>query len=201
MAQPMHGHRAMFDADEVFDRQLPFALSLKAHLHFTPIAVARHAAELAAPARGRVLDIGSGAGKFCITAAKRRPDAHFVGVERRLRLVELARRLAGELANVEFIHADALDLDWSSFDAFYFYNPFGEHLHERPSWIDETVMLDPAHYPVYVDATIRRLARARAGTRVVTYHGLGEPLPATYELVRSDVIDAEPVELWVKTLP
>jgi SAM-dependent methyltransferase len=189
----------VFDADEVFDLQLPAPLHVKAGLHFTPIEVARHAAELLAPTTERVLDVGSGVGKFCIPAAKARASAQFVGVEWRRHLVELAAHLAGDVPNVAFIHADAFELDWSAFDAFYFFNRFGELVQPRACWLDDTIAPDPGSYLLYISAAIQRLRDARAGTRVVTYHGLGEPLPACYDLVRSDSFGTDRVELWIKT--
>jgi len=185
--------------DVAFDEQLPLSLQLKAGTHFTPVAVARLVAQLLAPEPGlNVLDVGSGAGKFCITAARAVPDARFVGVEWRPHLVRLATRLAEGVPNVRFIHADALDLDWSSFDAFYFYNPFAEHLFDGVFGLDHTISLDPLDFAVYVGAVTDRLARARVGTRVVTYHGLGAALPAGYVLVRATAIASDTVELWIK---
>jgi tRNA G46 methylase TrmB len=82
-----------------------------------------------------VLDVGAGAGKFCITAALAMPNAQFVGIEWRPHLVRFATRLAREwsLSNVRFVHGDALALDWSLYDAFYLYNPFAEQILNRGS--------------------------------------------------------------------
>jgi len=65
--------------------------------------------------RSTVLDVGSGAGKFCLIGAAS-TGATFVGVEQRPRLVRIARetsRRAG-VTNVEFIHDNAMSLDWGS---------------------------------------------------------------------------------------
>lgn len=192
----------MLSSDESFDEQLPLGLQLKSSVYFTPIDVARCAARLLAPEPGmRVLDIGAGAGKFCLVAAREIPSARFDGVELRPHLVRLANRFAGELrlTNARFIHADALDLDWSEYDAFYLYNPFAEQLFEAGFMLDHTLALDPENFVLYVTTVRQRLALARVGTRVVTYHGYGAPAPLGYELVRKDAAGSDCIELWIKT--
>lgn len=192
----------MLSSDESFDEQLPLALQLKSGTYFTPIDVAQHAARLLAPDPGmRVLDIGAGAGKFCLVAAREIPDVTFVGVELRGYLVRLANRLATELelANVQFVHGDALDLDWSEYDGFYLYNPFAEQLFEPCFWLDHTLDVDPENFLRYVTSVRQRLARASIGTRIVTYHGFGASAPLGYELARKELAGSDCLELWIKT--
>jgi len=188
------------DEDQLFDDQLPTAMRVHASVHFTRVAIAKIAARLLAPRAGmRVLDVGSGVGKFCLVAAQVVPAATFVGVELRPHFVKLARKLAAraELGNVRFIRADALDLDWTEYDAFYLYNPFAEQLHDdRQLVMDQTLSRDPAHFVAYVTGVRQRLAAARIGTRVVTFHGFGAPVPYGYDLVESH---NERLQLWIKT--
>jgi SAM-dependent methyltransferase len=200
-APPAHDRRVPFADDHAFDEQLPKDLRWKAGTHFTPIEVARHAARLLAPEPGTsVLDVGSGAGKFCIAAAGAAPAARFTGVEWRAHLVDLATHLAARarIANVRFVFGDALDLDWSAFDAFYFFNPFAEQLLERPFVLDHTIAFDPVNFDLYTAAIAQRLAARPAGTRVVTFHGFGAPLPASYELARTDRIASDQLDLWIQ---
>jgi len=188
--------------DAAFDDLLPLGLQLKSSVHFTPIDVARHAARLLAPRPGMlVLDVGAGVGKFCLAAALALPLASFVGAEWRPHLVSFARRIASEVrqTNARFVEVDALDLDWSHYDAFYFYNPFGEQLFDDELALDRTIDLDAINFVRYVTAVRHRLAQARLGTRVVTYHGYGAPIPPGYELMRADAIGTDRVELWIKT--
>jgi SAM-dependent methyltransferase len=189
------------DEDEAFDCQLPRQLQMKSALHLTPAAVAREAAQLLAPQPGmRVLDVGAGPGKFCVLAAHERPGCSFVGVEIRPSLIKVARKLAARtgLANVSFVEGDAMELDWSTYDAFYFYNPFGEQLFGRAFRLDRTLALDPSRFLDYVLGARQRLAAARIGTRVVTYHGLGAPTPLGYDRVDTPATGTYRLELWIK---
>ena len=188
--------------DIAFDEQLPINLQLQADVHFTPVAVARVAAQLLATRPGMtVLDVGSGAGKFCITAAAAIPDVEFVGVEWRPYLIQIARSLAARSAvsNVQFIQADALDLDWAEFDAFYFFNPFAEQLFDAGLKLDGAIASDPLDFITYVSAVRQRLSCARVGTRVVTFHGFGATPPLCYEFRGARASLAGRLELWVKT--
>ncbi len=149
----------------------------------------------------RVLDVGAGPGKFCIVAGRAVPGSEFVGVEYRPHLVRLATELAerSALSNVRFIEAHALDLDWSEYDAFYFFNPFAEQLFDRTRVIDETVGFNPLNFIWNVAGTKERLADARIGTRVVTYHGLGAAPPSGYECTFAESFGFDRIELWIKT--
>ncbi len=190
------------DEDEVFDEHLPREMQVQSSVHFTPVSVARHAARLLAPDPGiRVLDVGAGPGKFCLVAASEVPACTFVGVELRPHLVRIARRLAARMSvpNVTFLDGDALELDWSEYDAFYFYNPFAEQLRGKTLALDSKLELLPSNFLRYVTATRERLARARAGTRVVTYHSFGSPAPHGYDLVESHPAGTDRLELWIKT--
>lgn len=188
--------------DETFDERLPIRLQVQAPTHFTPVEVARRAARLLAPSPGMtVLDVGSGAGKLCLVAALAAPDCEFVGIERRPHLVDVATALARELGvrNARFLHGDALALDWSRFDSFYFYNPFAEQLQTEHFALDRTIERDPALFVTSIFGVRRKLASARIGTRVVTFHGLGAPLPPGYTEPSVDAAGNERLTLWIKT--
>lgn len=170
-------------------------------MHFTPVAVARAAVQLLAPPAGSsVLDVGAGSGKFCLVGAAECAAVTFVGVEHRPKLVQIATRLARQLAlpNAQFIASDAFALDWSGYASFYFYNPFTEQTLQGPLTLDAARSHDPHGYLRDLDATRARLAAAAVGTRVVTYHGFGAAPPAGYELHASQAIGSDRLELWVK---
>jgi 23S rRNA G2445 N2-methylase RlmL len=135
-----------------------------------------------------VVDIGSGAGKFCVAAALA-GRCRFIGVEQRPRLVEAARELARRFRvddRVHFSQGAFGDVALPEADAFYLFNPFGENLYGSGSHIDETVELTEERYVRDVFTTEVFLEHARVGTLVVTYNGFGGMLPDTYRKVRVD---------------
>lgn len=186
--------------DDELDGLLPPALWPLARVHFTPVEVARLAARMIAPVAGeRVLDIGAGVGKFCIAAALAHPDVTFVGVEQRPALVAVARDLARRLgaANVEMIEGDALALDWSGYGGFYLFNPFGEDAHRGAVALDGDYDRDPARFFRSASRARDRLAALPAGTRVVTYHGLGKPAPRGFD-VTEVLLPSGRLERWLR---
>jgi SAM-dependent methyltransferase len=157
------------DAD--FDGVYPMQTRAVSSTFWTPIRVASRAAQLLVrDASTRVLDVGSGAGKFCIVGAAT-TGAQFVGVEHRAHLVETARAAAAcvGVANARFIHGTFDAVDVASYDAVYLFNPFEENVWDRRSCIDETVELSCERFLADVERAERLLADARPGTRVVTY--------------------------------
>jgi predicted RNA methylase len=195
------GRPAASSDGDAFDELLPAEWRARAAVHFTPAAVAERAARWLVDRPGAwILDVGAGVGKFCVVAGAAHPEATFVGVEQRPHLarVALAITLELQLPNVRFIHGDLVDVDWDTFDGFYLYNPFAEHLRDNRPILDRTIELDPAFYLFYVGFVRDRLARARVGTRVVTYHGFGGALPPDYERLRVEDTGTGPLELWVK---
>ena len=170
-------------------------------MHFTPPAVSSQIARLLAPHAGaRVLDVGCGPGLFCIAGALGAPWAEFVGIEWRPRLVSIARLVGDHLgvANARFIAGDALELDWSDYDAFYLFNPFAEHLLESPFVIDRSVRLEPSQFARHVAIVQAKLANLPVGARVATYHGFGGALPDDYALATRREHGTDRIELWVK---
>lgn len=74
----------------------------------------------------KVIDIGSGTGKFCLIAAKLNPDTHFVGIEINEKYWTEAIRLKDVLgiSNVDFILTDYKNVDITEYDGIYIFNPF-----------------------------------------------------------------------------
>ncbi len=182
-----------------FDRLLPFYFRRLSIMHWTPVHVARRAAQLLVTGpKTRVLDVGSGPGKFCLVGAMA-TLGHFTGVEQRPHLVEFSRSFARKYAipRVHFLRANAEDLNWSRYNAFYFYNPFYENL-DPDKKIDERVELSPALYNQYIRMAQERLAEAPSGTRVVTFHGMGGEMPDGYERVLQEFQDTGFLELWIR---
>lgn len=176
--------------DDEVDQLLPPWVSELSEVHWTPVAVAAAAAAFLTDDKrqsARVLDVGAGAGKFCVIGAAS-TGARFEGVERNPTLVGVALDLARALDvdSVDFHCAAMEQLDWQRYDGLYFFNPFGEYFIEDGSNILEG---QPRGWPAYVHqvrTAIAKLYLMPPGTRVVTYHGLGATLPPGYDLVAAE---------------
>jgi SAM-dependent methyltransferase len=185
--------------DRVFDEVYPLALRRISHMHWTPIEAAVRASKLLDCRPGaRVLDIGSGVGKFCIVAAAS-TGARVLGIERRRGLVDVAERTAASFGvEVAFIHGSFASHDPRTVDGVYLFNPFVENICSTADQIDTTVELSEARFAEDVAAAEEFLGGARPGTRVVTYCGFGGDMPSGYVRVLRERC-AGVLELWIKT--
>ena len=179
---------------------LLFSVSAKSHssVHWTPIIIAKKAAEWLAPSVGiKVLDVGSGVGKFCILGTYF-TKGHFTGVEYRAQLVNQAKKAAkkANISSVQFLHADIASVDFSQFDSFYFFNPFYENLVPDMA-IDSAIELSDQKYHSYLKQVYNKLDQLKVGTRVATYCGSDEKIPPSYELVFSTP-EKNSLRFWVK---
>ena len=168
-------------SNAAFDSLLPHDVRKFSGRHWTPVEVAIRAAELLVSGPDvTVLDVGSGAGKFCMLGALT-TEGSFVGVEQRESLVEAAQKTAKLLGipRVRFLHENMADLDWTRFDAFYLYNPFYENI-EPTAQIDQSVLLGEKYFAWYVKCVQENLARLKEGSRVVTFHGFGGTFPSGF---------------------
>ncbi len=198
--QVAHALRAGLAVEERdFDRHLPVALRVVSGQYWTPCEVAQRAAQWFDELRVRtVVDIGSGAGKFCVAAALA-GNARYVGLEHRLRLVTAARALAdvfGVSDRVSFHHATFGDAAPPAADAYYLYNPFGENLFVNGEHLDHDVELTEPRYLRDVAAVEQLLRAAPLGTALLTYNGFGGRLPAGYEQVHVDRALPNILRLW-----
>jgi SAM-dependent methyltransferase len=187
-------------SDGVFDLLYPRAVRTVSSIFWTPVSVALRAAELlVVDCATRVLDVGSGAGKFCVVGALA-TGASFTGIEHRAHLVSTARDAARRLgARANFIHGRLASDSLEDIDAIYFFNPFAENAFPPEDHLDQTVELSLDRALFDVELAERLLAGARVGTRVVTYHGFGGDMPPSYTLERSEPHRTDKLELWIKT--
>jgi SAM-dependent methyltransferase len=187
--------------DVEFDRAYPHAIRAISRRHWTPVAVARRAAQLFQRAGARrVLDVGSGVGKFVLVAAATAPEVSFVGVEQRVHLVEVARtaQVRLRLPNASFVCGEASEIPWREFDGLYFFNPFIENLFAEGDRIDSAPGMTEERFDRDVRRTEGALRASPLGTAVVTYHGMGARIPGCYEPVRSERAGSDFLRLWVK---
>ncbi len=183
--------------DEDFNRIYPLSIQKLAKRHWTPVEVAKSAADFLVRHPGsKVLDIGSGAGKFCLVAAST-TQGIFTGVEQRKDLADLATEIAvsNDIRNVYFIHANITEIDFSEYNAFYFYNSFQENI-EPGARIDEDVETDTRYYERYSDYVNLELSKKPVGTRLVTYWSALYEVPENYRLQFSAYNDM--LKFWEK---
>ena len=187
-----------FESDLVFNSLYPKPIQEVAEKHWTPINVAKKAAAFLATSEDvKVLDIGSGSGKFCLVAAHGHPLTTFYGVEQRQNLVDLSTELAKELEleNLTFICDNICNIDFEKYDHFYFYNSFYENVPGTQK-IDSSIKYSEDLYDYYNRYLYKQLKKRPAGTRLVTYHSFGIEIPSGYEVVNTDY--NEFLKFWVK---
>ena len=193
--------RSIFEQDALFDEQFPDYVRERSSQYWTPVAVAAHAAAIFRE-RGarRILDVGCGPGKFCLVAGSRQPELEMHGIDQRPRLVRLGTRLAERLdaRNVRFSAGDVTGIPWDDYDGFYFFNPFSENVMLPSEQFDDSVPLSSLRFGTELLLVESLLERAPVGTVLVTYFGLGGPIPASYELVADECSGADRLRTWVQ---
>lgn len=184
--------------DASFDWMYPEHIQQLSRRHWTPVGVARQSARFLANAPGvKILDIGSGVGKFTLIGAHHNPGAYFYGVEQRKALYEHAQSALAYtgIHNVSFIHGNFTQLDFDAFDHFYFYNAFFEHI-SPDGHIDQELEYAASLYHYYSRFLYRALDKKPGGTRLVTFHSLDEEIPPSYQLV--DASGDFLLKMWIK---
>lgn len=206
MNSPARVARAMragiVPSDLIFDQFLPHDLKVISHQHWTPLAVSICASRwLERLGVRHVVDLGSGAGKFCVAGALA-THMRFTGIEQRLRLVQVAHGLARSFDVDDRIHFTRMVLGTDEIphgDAYYLYNPFEENLFYEEDWIDAEVDHTRERFIEGVQAVRRLLLDAPSGTFVLTYNGFGGNVPPTYEEVEHGGTRPRILRLWRKT--
>jgi len=188
---------SLFTSDVAFDRRFPEHFQMLSPKHWTPLAVAHIAAGFLAEPGARVLDIGSGIGKFCLAAGFYFPATYFYGVEQRQELIYLAEeaKQCTQLPNVNFIYANITQVNFKEFDHFYFYNSFYENI-DTTNQIDDTIEISEGLYTYYTQYLQSALDEKPPGTRLVTFHSLEQEIPSSYKLAA--VACNALLKMWIK---
>jgi hypothetical protein len=191
-------NNAVFSNDAAFDWLYPQHFQLLSLKHWTPLELARKAAEFLAEPGAKVLDIGSGIGKFCLAAGHFFPGTHFYGVEQRHELIYLAREAKRytKLSNVNFIYANITQINFKEFDHFYFYNSFYENI-DHENKIDDTIELSESLYSYYNQYLCAALDKKPSGTRLVTFHSFEREIPSDFKLAA--IACNGLMKMWIKT--
>ena len=187
-----------FVEDEEFNKLYPLNIKRLANRHWTPLKVAKYAAGFLVPEDGaKVLDIGSGAGKFCLAASHYKPNGLFYGIEQRKDLldtsIETSYKL--DLDNLTFLYGNFTQLDFTQFDNFYFYNSFYENI-ESASKIDDKIENTLSLYNYYNLYLYNQFKSMPVGTRVATYHTPEEQMPPDYYIIKTEFNKL--LKFWIK---
>lgn len=188
-------------ANAAFDRFLPLELRKVSEDYWTPLPVIRRIASwLRAERIDTLVDIGSGAGKFCVATALL-TSCRIIGLEQRPSLVAVAQSLA-ELFEVDdrvrFVAGAFGDVPTPPASAYYAFNPFGEYAFSSARDLDDGVSFSEQAYARDVDAMTRFLRRAPVHTRLITYNGFGADPPPSYEQIRLDHTHRGALRMWKK---
>lgn len=173
--------------DDVFNELYPDKIKAVSSRHWTPVAIARLASEYLVDKPGKkVLDIGAGAGKFCLVGAVS-TNGFFYGVEQRASLTKLSKKIAdrNNITNAEFINSNINEISFCDYEAFYFFNSFFENI-DTSFPIDNTIYPDLELYDVYSEYVKGELDKTPIGTRLVTYWSKWDEIPGSFDLVDSD---------------
>ena len=183
--------------DSIYDKAIR-DLSLQ---HWTPVRVAARAAWLLTQhGATRILDVGSGVGKFCLVGAQI-TDASFVGVERRGHLVDIARGAAAQLeisSRATFVHSNIDTFSFEGFDGIYLYNPFYEQIGEYLDPIGPDLERSAATFRHYVRTTVEKLRGLTSPVVVVTFHGFGGIMPPEFKFLGDEAAGNDHLEVWSK---
>jgi SAM-dependent methyltransferase len=153
-------------------------------IHYTPLAVAKKAAEFLCGGLGnKILDIGSGIGKFCFTAAHYYPAYTFYGIEQRDDLIAASVKANEtlQLSNVFFEHKNFDQITLTDYHHFYFFNSFHENIEEDK--LDYQVVFSENLYHYYNAQIHKQLSKMPTGTRIATFFTLDDIIPASYLLI------------------
>ncbi len=189
-------------SDEGFDAMYPSWVQELSEMFWTPVAVAVRSAQFLVTEPGdKILDIGSGVGKFCFIGAAT-SSGIFHGIEQRVELVELAQELGRAHPwakdSVSFRSGDMSDEDWREYQGIYLFNPFFEQTSGPWCQIDDSIKYSRETQERYIQTALEKLASTRSGTRVATYFGFGADLPTGFRKIHYEQFERGPLEVWIK---
>jgi hypothetical protein len=187
-----------FSTDAELHKLYPQPVRSLARMHWTPLYIAQKVVTYLAPNdKVKILDIGSGVGKFCLAGAFYKPSVSFFGVEQRKNLITHAETVRKKLGfqNVHFIHRNFTQINLCEYDHFYFYNSFFENL-DGAEKIDNEIDYSNELYNYYSIYLYNQLEKMPIGTRVATYCSWGDEMPPCYQIVETHFDKL--LQFWIK---
>jgi len=186
-----------YPADSTFDSIYPKKYQEHSARHFTPVHIAVKASKLLVDSKeDKILDIGSGVGKFCCIGSSL-TGAHFYGVEKRKTLTNLSNKIKRtyKIKNAHFINDDFTSLDFKQFNGIYFFNSFHEHFDET-CVLDETSKVSLDEYKKYHESLMAKLNECKTGTRLVTYYTFKNKIPSSFRFI--DANETKLLKFYIK---
>jgi len=184
-----------------FDHIFPPYYRFQSTVHWSSISVARQISNWIKSLNLKsVVDIGCGVGKLCLLL-RILTNYEIYGIEQRPNLVEIANKIikVNSFKNILITQMNMLDLDWDSYDIYYLYNPFQEHIAEEGfSIIEKNIEFDTKKYAHYTSEVFRQLTWAKPGKMLITFHGYGGNVPSAWTMVASRHIDNGDLTMWIK---
>ncbi len=156
--------------DAIFDANYPSYFRSISAVHWTPIKVIAESVKwLESKNAVHILDIGSGVGKFCLYGCVI-SDLLFTGVEIRKNLVEISNQVAHKLglSQVNFLCQNITEIEFTPFNAAYFYNPFCEQ-EAISGQIDDSLTVGMDVLTAYETHVFQQLENAPVGFLFITY--------------------------------
>jgi SAM-dependent methyltransferase len=186
-------------SDEEFDLIYPSDIKSLSKRHWTPVSIAKIASDFLCYDKDlKILDIGSGVGKFCMVGATLKPQCQFFGIDIRENYIKLSNKLKGSyrIRNVEFLNKDILELSLNYYDCIYFFNSFQERI-DNTAYIDNYSELSYDLYKDYTKHIFSQFDSMPIGTRIATYHTADFYIPGNYTMV-GKLFDAK-LKFYIKT--
>jgi len=189
-------------SDQDFDKLYPEDIQNVSQIHWSSIKAIKTAIDFFSATLkpgAKILDVGSGAGKFCIFGSLI-SEFNFTGVEKRKRLFNISNKISSKMKNnnISFVCNDALHLDWNTFDGIYLYNPFYEYKMPLNTGfhIDNEIEFSEEKYEFYTKKIYKKLRLLKPGSIVVVYNGYGGGFPKGYIEKFYKKIDELEMSLW-----
>lgn len=185
--------------DKEFDQIFPPKIRSLSSRHWTPVLVAKIAGNfLCQDDHQKIIDIGSGVGKFCLVAGSLYPNCTFHGVDIRDSFIKLSNKIKTKhsIANVDFDCCDILETDLKEYDGIYFFNSFQEKIDDS-SVMDEESAISHELFNVYTQHLYQKFLQMPVGTRLVTYHTAEFCVPENYKMVETHLMGN--VKCYIKT--
>jgi hypothetical protein len=183
--------------DAEFDALYPKSFLEISDRHFSSIYVCQLVSKfLSEQKKAKILDIGSGAGKFCLIGALANENNNFTGIEYRATLHQEAVGLKNQfqLTNCQFLNGNILDYQLQDFNAFYMFNPFLEQKDKSA-----IIAMDFNHENEidYLDYVLAKLENLPSDTRLATYYIDKKLIPKSFSLIKSQV--GNQLHFFIKT--